>query len=54
MEEARSKEAFDLYIIYSHPFPPQIAKGLTVDDIKANTGCSFDVVEGEVPLMDLE
>lgn len=32
----------------------EIAKGLTVDDIKSNTGCSFDVVEGEIPLMDDE
>ena len=30
----------------------EIAKGLTVDDIKAATGCDFTVVDGDVPLMD--
>ena len=32
----------------------EIAKGLTVEDIKEATGCSFSVVEGELPLMDDE
>ncbi|GMH53264.1 hypothetical protein TL16_g01410, partial [Triparma laevis f. inornata] len=30
----------------------ELAKGFTVDDIKENTGCEFDVVEGEIPFMD--
>mmetsp|Transcript_20425 Transcript_20425/g.38088 ORF Transcript_20425/g.38088 Transcript_20425/m.38088 type:complete len:516 (-) Transcript_20425:56-1603(-) len=32
----------------------ELAKGVTVDDIKENTGCEFDVVEGDIPLMDEE
>ena len=32
----------------------EIAKGLTVEDIREATGCDFEVVEGEVPLMDDE
>mmetsp|Transcript_23673 Transcript_23673/g.47067 ORF Transcript_23673/g.47067 Transcript_23673/m.47067 type:complete len:521 (+) Transcript_23673:398-1960(+) len=32
----------------------EIAKGLTVEDIRDATGCDFQVVEGEIPLMDDE
>jgi len=32
----------------------EIAKGLTVDDIKESTAAEFKVVEGEIPLMDEE
>jgi len=30
----------------------EIAAGITVDDVRAATDCSFDVVEGEIPLME--
>lgn len=30
----------------------EIAQGITVDDVRAATSCSFDVVEGTIPLMD--
>ena len=30
----------------------EIAAGITVDDVRAATGCSFGVVEGEIPLME--
>lgn len=30
----------------------EIAQGITVDDVRAATSCSFDVVEGEIPLME--
>lgn len=29
----------------------EIAPGTTVDDVRAATGCHFDVVEGEIPIM---
>ena len=30
----------------------EIAQGLTVDDVIAATDCSFDIVEGEIPVME--
>ncbi len=30
----------------------EIAPGTTVDDVRAVTGCPFDVVEGEIPVME--
>ncbi|KAK1743836.1 succinyl-CoA:3-ketoacid CoA transferase [Skeletonema marinoi] len=30
----------------------EIAQGITVDDVRAATSCSFDVVEGDIPLME--
>ena len=30
----------------------EIAPGTTVDDVRVATGCTFDVVEGEIPLME--
>ena len=32
----------------------EVAKGVTVQDIREATGCDFDIVEGKVPLMDEE
>lgn len=29
----------------------EVAPGTTVDDVRAATGCHFDVVEGEIPVM---
>ena len=30
----------------------EIAPGITVDDVRAATACSFRVADGEIPLMD--
>ena len=30
----------------------EIAAGTTVDDVRAATGCSFDVVDGDIPVME--
>ena len=30
----------------------EIAAGITVDDVRAATDCSFDIIEGELPVMD--
>jgi acyl CoA:acetate/3-ketoacid CoA transferase beta subunit len=30
----------------------ELARGVTVDDVRAATACSFDVVDGEIPLME--
>ena len=30
----------------------EIAPGTTIDDIRAATGCPFDVVQGEIPVME--
>jgi len=30
----------------------EIAAGVTVDDVRAATDCSFDIIEGELPIMD--
>lgn len=30
----------------------EIASGVTVDDVRAATACSFDVVDGVIPIMD--
>ena len=30
----------------------EIAQGITVDDVRAATSCSFDVVDGDIPLME--
>lgn len=30
----------------------EIAAGITVDDVRAATDCKFDVMEGEIPLME--
>ena len=30
----------------------ELASGVTVDDVRAATDCDFDIVDGEIPLMD--
>ena len=30
----------------------EIAPGITVDDVRAATACSFDVIDGDIPLME--
>lgn len=30
----------------------ELASGVTVDDVRAATGCAFDVIDGEIPIMD--
>ncbi|KAL7506849.1 hypothetical protein ACHAXN_004174 [Cyclotella atomus] len=30
----------------------ELASGVTVDDVRAATGCSFDIIDGEIPAMD--
>lgn len=30
----------------------ELASGVTVDDIRSATACSFDIIDGEIPVMD--
>lgn len=30
----------------------ELASGVTVDDVRAATGCSFDIIDGEIPAME--